>query len=171
MTASGFYSVFLEPPRWLLVVLWLSFAYVVFRSVAVGLLHSAAVRAWVLALLHRVPISLLRLTVLGWRGYDARKLVRSCIIAPGTGSGWSPSVAEAHLRRGGDPEKVAVALVAAAQGGIDLAVEDLCAVDLRREDPLQWVECRRRPSSSGGQTTAPSDGLKKTPSGRGEHGN
>ena len=43
-----------DPPGWMLLVLWLSFAYVVFRTIAVGLLRTGLVHAYILARLHRV---------------------------------------------------------------------------------------------------------------------
>ena len=141
-------NIFTEPPPWLLFLLWLSFGIVLFRTLAIGTLHSMVIRAWIMALLQHVPISLTRLVALRWHGYDVGKLVRGCAIAGAGGTAWSPTMAEAHMRAGGDPERAAIALVAAKQAGIGIDPAEVLAVELRGEDPLPWIEDMRREHES-----------------------
>ena len=133
-------TILLDPPAWIQVILWLSFAYVAFRTVAVGMLRSAIGQAWILAKLYRVPLSLFQLATLGLRGHDTKKLVRGCIMVGDAELNLSIRTAIAHLRSGGDPEAVAVALVAAQHAGLAMTAADLLAADLRQEDPLQLVQ-------------------------------
>lgn len=129
-----------HPPGWLLVILWLSFAYVIFRTLAVSLLRSQIMQAWILARLHAIRMPLYEVITLAVHGHDTKRIVRCCIMVGEANVDVSRERIAAHEAAGGDPETVVMAIVAAEHAGLSLTPDELFQSDLDGANPLAMVE-------------------------------
>jgi hypothetical protein len=119
LPATGFSF---APPRWLFVLLWIVFAFLVFRVVVIGILRSGFIRAVLMAKIGGVSLGWKGIAVLGCCRCDACAVVRALIIARTAGLG-DIAVADvvACLRDGRDAEQAMTGYVMACRKGLTAA--------------------------------------------------
>lgn len=133
---------FTAPPGWMLCLLWLSFAYVGFRTVIWGLLHTKQVRALILARLHRIPVSSIDIVTVSIQRIDPVPLVKACVTLQAAGLPVSFADLAALQRSGGNVEVLAGAALLARRLGISCSLDELYENQKSGNDPMEYVRSR-----------------------------
>jgi len=119
---------------------WLLAAGVVIALLVVTSLSGRILRPWIMACAHGVRLTLADVAGMYLRRSDPERILRILIRAHRAGLEASARNVEGHALAGGDIERTMNAMIAAHARGVSITWETLAAVDLRKEDVVQFID-------------------------------
>lgn len=103
------------------------------------------VALWFQALLSGVPVSLIHLVLMRWRGVNPKTIVLAMIMGTKAGLSLKANELEAHYLAKGNVTKVVMALISANKANIPLDFKMASAIDLAGRDVLDAVQMSVNP--------------------------
>src|SRR5574344_1415648 len=103
------------------------------------------VALWFQALLSGVPVSLIHLVLMRWRGVNPKTIVLAMIMGTKAGLSLKANELEAHYLAKGNVSKVVMALISANKANIPLDFQMAAAIDLAGRDVFEAVQMSVNP--------------------------
>jgi uncharacterized protein YqfA (UPF0365 family) len=130
----------INPPPLMMVILWLSLAYIVGRITLKIKIVKKLLTAYIIARTNKLPVSFLTILGMSLRRIDPVRIIVAMIQSDHADLGLTTMELEAHALAGGDPITVVAALTIAKKHNMDLDFNEATAIQLSGKNVLDEVQ-------------------------------